>query len=149
MTRRFNKWHHVIREHSTRWRRIVVMAALVVVVACCTVGTTEASCGDYLYRNGRPVTGHSLMNSESEMSPERSQVPSVPERRCLGPLCSSVPVFPTSPSPAVKLKPMSEVGLPGRDAWGAHTYGGSGWLLQSESVDSVRVHSIFRPPRNA
>ena len=79
------------------------------VAACCvflSAGPLFASCGDYLFRNGSPVSGHLMSVTAQEMvlsagrlisvAPPQNSVP-----RCSGPNCSSRPIphFPVSQVP--------------------------------------------------
>lgn len=87
-------------------------AALQFVVACLVVlnaGPLFASCGDYLFRNGKPVSGHSMAKpaGEAEVSehpaPQRDAIP-----RCSGPNCSSRPMshLPVSQVPIAPVRGM-------------------------------------------
>lgn len=71
-------------------------AALRLAVACGVVlsaGPLFASCGDYLFRNGKPVSGHSITKpaGEAVMSEHPSPQPDATPP-CGGPNCSSRPM---------------------------------------------------------
>ena len=52
-------------------QRCVLVPALLVVVVVGTASSASASCGDYLYRNGKPVaSAHGSMNQHESLSPE-------------------------------------------------------------------------------
>ena len=86
-----------------RWIR--VSAGVRCVVVCWVVlsaGPLFASCGDYLFRNGRPVSGHSMAKHADVAEVTEDGVPqqeSVPP--CSGPNCSSrsIPHLPLSQVP--------------------------------------------------
>jgi hypothetical protein len=87
------------------------LAAVVIVLLAlgATMNSAAASCGDYLYRNGVPVSGHASMTadgSELAMAAESSQ-PS-DHKPCSGPLCKSGPGAPASPLAQIKIKVSSE-----------------------------------------
>ncbi len=90
---------------SRPWIRLQAVTRCVAV--CCvflSAGPLFASCGDYLFRNGKPVSGHSMSVTAQEavllpggltgVAPQNS----VP--RCSGPNCSSRPI-PHFPVPQV------------------------------------------------
>ncbi|MBL8819213.1 MAG: hypothetical protein JNL58_24495 [Planctomyces sp.] len=77
-------------------------------------GSAAASCGDYLFRNGKPVAGHStseghwLKNSWGSFELLESPVTpvDVPVRRCSGPNCSGnpLPLLPVPSGPTNQLR---------------------------------------------
>ncbi len=85
-------------------RMVVMVGALGFYLALAE--TASASCGNYLFRNGKPVSSHSMDQTtgmESE-SPHSEALPlEVPMRRCSGPNCSSNPL-PLAPVPAAPLR---------------------------------------------
>ncbi len=88
---------------GARVRRLLVVA-VTLLVAMSSASSASASCGNYLYRNGRPVSTHSMpmhsmnTNSTDRQVSENSPV-EMPVHRCSGPNCSNSPV-PMTPLPA-------------------------------------------------
>ena len=88
---------------AARLRRLLVVA-VASIVAMSSASSASASCGNYLYRNGRPVSTHSMpvhsVNTNSADSNVSENPPvEVPVHRCSGPNCSNSPV-PMAPLPA-------------------------------------------------
>lgn len=97
---------------SRRWTYLQAVTRCV--VACCvflSAGSLFASCGDYLFRNGKPVSGHStsVMGQDAVFSAGRRIGEAPPQNSvpiCSGPNCSSRPFshFPASQIPRVLVK---------------------------------------------
>lgn len=84
-------------------KMIGVIGALL--VALSWMQSASASCGNYLFRNGKPVSGHFRpMDSLNGVQAHELQADAgpleFPVRRCSGPNCSSSPL-PLAPVPAV------------------------------------------------
>ncbi len=92
-------------------RGLLLIVTLSVVLSL--TQSVSASCGDYLFRNGKPVADHSMAEQQlvhvttvdfADLA--NSEVPvQAPVRRCSGPNCSSSPV-PLAPVPAVPVNLM-------------------------------------------
>ena len=77
----------------------VLLAAVAVSVALVWSSTASASCGNYLYRNGKPVTDSSFsMNNHTENYASGKTPAGVPAQPCHGPNCSGNPI-PLAPVP--------------------------------------------------
>ena len=92
-----------VRRSLVSWRRVVI-AVTILSAPLFWTRSASASCGNYLYRNGKAVSLHSIpmneLNEISENNGATDNVPSeIPVRRCSGPNCSSSP-FPLAPVPA-------------------------------------------------
>ena len=116
--------------------------------------SASASCGNYLFRNGKPVAGHSM--------PEHQVVDAIvnfgdladsgvplqsPVRRCSGPNCSSSPV-PLAPVPAVPvnlLRSLDPAALLELASASSETRRAVE-LPESERGAHYLPSSIFRPP---
>lgn len=89
-------------------RGLLVVVTLGIVLSW--TRSASASCGNYLFRNGQPVAGHSMAENQAIHAPKAdigefvdSTTPvQAPVRRCSGPNCSSSPV-PLAPVPAVPI----------------------------------------------
>lgn len=117
--------------------------------------SASASCGNYLFRNGKPVAGHSM--PEHQVVVEATvdsadlanlEVPvQAPVRRCSGPNCSSSPV-PLAPVPAVPvnvLRSLDPAALLELASVSSETRRAIE-LPESERGARYLPSSIFRPP---
>jgi hypothetical protein len=117
--------------------------------------SVSASCGDYLFRNGKPVADHSM--AEHQMvhvttvdfaDLANSEVPvRAPVRRCSGPNCSSSPV-PFAPVPSVPvnfLRSLDPAALLEMASAPSETRRAIE-LPESERGARYLPSSIFRPP---
>ncbi|RLS77880.1 MAG: hypothetical protein DWI00_04540 [Planctomycetota bacterium] len=117
--------------------------------------SASASCGDYLFRNGKPVAGHAM--PEHQIVQDASfdfgelaspEVPvQAPVRRCSGPNCSSSPV-PLAPVPAVPvnlLRSLDPAALLELASVTSETRRAME-LPESERGARYLPSSIFRPP---
>ena len=76
----------------------VLIAVATISVALVWSSTASASCGNYLYRNGKPVADSSLMNDHNK-DHAASRIPAgMPVPPCHGPNCSGNPI-PLAPMP--------------------------------------------------
>jgi hypothetical protein len=129
-----------------RWMRL--RAALRTVVACWIVfsaGPLFASCGDYLFRNGKPVSGHS-MEKLAEVPKDRNPLKNT-AMPCSGPNCSSRPIphlpvsqIPTAPVRGIRADCIldSQSEQPGAKEMAV--------IPQSEQGAFFEPLPIFRPP---
>lgn len=96
---------------DARWRtascrtmlHVISSSAAVLIVLMFASDAAQASCGDYLYKNGKPVGHHSGMTQEYTPLADfdsSSEAPLLPLHRCSGPNCSGDPL-PFTPAPAV------------------------------------------------
>ena len=114
--------------------------------------SASASCGNYLFRNGKPVAGHSMPEHQvvqgSTVEFANSDVPvQAPVRRCSGPNCSSSPV-PLAPVPAVPvnlLRSLDPAVLLELTSVSSETRRATE-LPESERGARYLPSSIFRPP---
>ena len=135
-------------------RRGLLLAITLGVVLSWTQ-SASASCGNYLFRNGKPVAGHSMPEHQivqdttvdfgALASPE---VPvQAPVRRCSGANCSSSPV-PLAPVPAVPvnlLRSLDPAALLELASTSSETRRAIE-LPESERGARYLPSSIFRPP---
>ncbi len=133
-----------------------VWAAVVIVAIGLSSGqSADASCGDYLFRNGKPVSGHEMANDhmvhERDIAVDYATLPDTPSqdpfRRCTGPNCSKSPV-PFSPVPAAPVSqfrntdPAALLGCISVPSAGRRITG----FPESERGGRYVPSSIFRPP---
>lgn len=79
------------------FRRLVVMAAICLVAATWP-SSAVASCGNYLFRHGKPVDGSFSSMSHHHDAPNRETQSEMPAPPCHGPNCSGNPI-PLMPVP--------------------------------------------------
>lgn len=116
--------------------------------------SASASCGDYLFRNGKAVSGHSMseqaivVHAVDFADLANSETPvQVPVRRCSGPHCSSSPV-PLAPVPAVPvnlIRSLDPAALLEMASTSSETRRAIE-LPESERGARYLPSSIFRPP---
>lgn len=131
------------------FRRVTCAAVMAVVSLNWTV-SASASCGNYLHRNGQPVSGH-LLAMDPLTGPQSAEIPStemplkVPVHRCSGPNCSGsrIPLEPVAPvnlfrvvDPAVILESLAD----------ANSARDGVQVPQSERGACFEPSSVFRPP---
>ena len=132
-----------------------LMLAITLGVVLSWTQTASASCGNYLFRNGKPVAGHAMSELEivkdSAVDFGQSASPDVPVqapvRRCSGPNCSSSPV-PLAPVPAVPvnlLRSLDPAALLELASSSSETRRAIE-LPESERGARYLPSSIFRPP---
>lgn len=98
--------------------RCVIAAVILLIIAGPSSTSASASCGHYLYRNGKPVTDHRMIHSshaadivaDSNSLTETNRPHNPPMRPCTGPNCSGSKV-PLGPTPLVPIRL-----LPGADS---------------------------------
>lgn len=133
-------------------RGLLVVVMLGVVLSW--TQSASASCGNYLFRNGKPVSGHSMADHEivvvasdlRDLADSETPV-QVPVRRCSGPNCSSSPV-PLVPVPAVPvnfLRSLDPAALLELASASSETRRAIE-LPESERGARYLPSSIFRPP---
>ncbi len=123
-------------------RRALVGIIVMVGAGIGSGGTADASCGDYLFRNGRPVREHGQHVAAREQPTESQPVPS---GRCHGPNCSSAPLIPADPASPIFVKYRVEhavTTLSGRTSVELE----SRRRLTSEAAESADPAEIFHPP---
>ena len=128
------------------WRALIAVATIS--VAFVWTSTASASCGNYLYRNGKQVTDSSFSMNDYTENHASSQIPAdMPVPPCRGPNCSRNPT-PLTPAPfaptnlirgfdqATILESLTDSASP------------SGAIEIPESERGARFvpSSIFRPP---
>lgn len=87
-----------VRRLRLLMRRVLMAVATVSVVMVWST-TASASCGNYLYRNGKQVTDSSFsMNDHNENQASRKTPAGMPVPPCHGPNCSGNPI-PLAPVP--------------------------------------------------
>ena len=117
--------------------------------------SASASCGNYLFRNGKPVAGHSMPEHQIVQNatvvlgelPLMDAPIQAPVRRCSGPNCSSSPV-PLAPVPAVPanlLRSLDPAALLELASTSSETRRAIE-LPESERGARYLPSSIFRPP---
>lgn len=134
-------------------RGLLVVVTLGIVLSW--TQSASASCGNYLFRNGKPVAGHSMAENQAvhgsqpdigEFADSTAPV-QVPVRRCSGPNCSSSPV-PLAPVPAVPvnlLRSLDPAALLELASVSSETRQAIE-LPESERGARYLPSSIFRPP---
>ena len=81
------------------WVQRVLIAIVLFSVALVWSSTASASCGNYLYRNGKPVTDSSFAMNDHNQNHASSKIPDgTPVPPCHGPNCSGNPI-PLAPVP--------------------------------------------------
>ena len=128
--------------------RRALMAVATISMALVWTSTAAASCGNYLYRNGKQVTDSSFSMNEHNENHASNQIPvDMPVPPCHGPNCSRNPIplapVPVAPTNLIRgfdqatiLESLTDSALP------------SGAIEIPESERGARFvpSSIFRPP---
>ncbi len=139
-------WINPIRvgESLRRWVIAIVSVSLVIAWSA----TASASCGDYLYRNGKRITNSSFSMQEHNSNRASDTAPlELPVPPCHGPSCSGQPVplmpVPVAPTNLVQgfdqaaiLESLSQTPTPRRAIE----------IPTSERGACFLPSSIFRPP---
>ncbi len=145
------------RQSGCRVSAIVVFMGVMIVSQ-----SVFGSCGDYLYRNGRPVSSHFSPMHESPLdaSPDRlltransldlltrNESPAIPVRRCSGPNCSSspLPFAPAPNAPSNLIRGFDQAAILESLAGFLATRGAIEFP-ESERGACFEPSSIFRPP---
>ena len=134
---------------SLRWAPAVLLSTVIWLILS---AAASASCGNYLFRNGKPVGEHAMGSSPDDLaalraSGSRSMPYGLPAGGCNGPHCSGhqLPWSPASvPTSIVKFRdqPAFVAGVP--DGNSLRTV--SGQVPTSESGEFFEPPLIFRPP---
>ena len=132
--------------------RRVMFAASAIIFGLNWTASASASCGNYLHRNGQPVSGHLVsMDSLSGVHAEgisSNEAPlEVPVRRCSGPNCSSSPL-PLAPVPVapVNLFRTVDPAVILESATDPDSTRDGIQVPQSERGAFFEPSSVFRPP---
>jgi len=126
----------------------VVMAIVTISVASAWSSTASASCGNYLYRNGKHVADSSLTMNDHNANHASSKVPDdLPVPPCDGPNCSGNPT-PLAPVPVVPANLIRGFDQATILESLADSTSPSGAIEIPESERGARFvpSSIFRPP---
>ena len=128
--------------------RRVLMAIVTISVALAWSSAASASCGNYLYRSGKPVMDSSFSMNDHNGDHVAGKTPAgVPVPPCQGPNCSGnpIPLVPVPAAPtnlirgfdqAAVLESLADVSLPS----------GSIEIPTSERGARFVPSSVFRPP---
>lgn len=128
--------------------RRVLMAVGLTSVALVWSSTASASCGNYLYRNGKPVTDASFSMNDHSQNHASGMIPDgTPVPPCHGPNCSRNPM-PLAPVPVAPTNLMRGFDLATILEALADLTSPSGAIEYPESERGARFvpSSIFRPP---
>ncbi len=110
--------------------------------------TASASCGNYLYRNGKPVTDSSFsMNDHSESQASGKTPAGMPVPPCHGPNCSGnpIPLAPVPAAPTNLIRGFDQAAiLESLADWTPHSRAIE--VPESERGARFVPSSIFRPP---
>ncbi len=142
--------------YATRNASAMVLGCTVAGLLACNPESALATCGDYLYRNGKPVSDHSIsehpgsLTQESPASKSRGRrSPLAPLGGCSGPHCSNQPI-PLDPTPAVPISQLRS--LDAAALLLSHGLGcGSRGTIQppdSERGAFYLPSEVYRPPAN-
>lgn len=142
-------------QNATGTLRRVSSALMCLVVVLMSSNTASASCGDYLFRNGKPVSdnriSHIGRSVEHDVAIDKFGPTNGPERapmqRCSGPNCSNSPV-PFAPMPSAPLRQIrsSELAALVESILCRIETRGSIEFPESERGARYLPSSIFRPP---
>lgn len=123
-------------------RRALVGIFVLMVAGIGFGGTANASCGDYLFRNGQPVREHGQHVAAKDQPIESQRVPT---GRCHGPNCSSAPLIPADPASPIYVKFRVEHAITAYA--GRNSTELEGRRRQtSEAAESADPAEIFHPP---
>jgi hypothetical protein len=126
---------------------LLAAVALATLLSCSQ--TASASCGDYLFRNGKPVAEHAMVEQADQLSPDTRNTKSLPtpHRGCTGPNCSKYPV-PERPIPAApnsQLRVLDPAALPGSLIPPVDTFFANVFPESERGARYLPSH-VFRPP---
>jgi len=126
----------------------VLMAIVTISVAMAWSSTASASCGNYLYRNGKQVTDSSFSMNDHNENHASSRIPAgMPVPPCHGPNCSGspAPLAPVPVAPTNLIRGFDQATILESLADSASP---SGAIEIPESERGARFvpSSIFRPP---
>ena len=126
----------------------VLMVVVTISVMSVWSSTASASCGNYLYRNGKQVTDSSLSMNEHDADHVAGKTPAgVPVPPCHGPNCSGnpIPLAPVPVAPTNLIRGFDQATILESLADSASP---SGAIEIPESERGARFvpSSVFRPP---
>lgn len=140
----------VQRSPFSRQRVLISAAFLAVVLSWST--SAVASCGNYLYRNGKPVSdAFSSMNDHNQISAHESESTEVPSRipapPCHGPNCSGspIPLMPVPSAPSNLIRGFDQATILESLA-DSTSPSGAIEIPESERGARFEHSSVFRPP---
>jgi len=143
--------HQRLRTVARRFLQAAAVAAVALVICGLSSPRVDASCGDYLYRNGKPVSHQMTM---SEIPSELRNLVAVnardsqtPPSGCHGPGCSNNPFrgVPAPEAPPHLVRGADQAAL--LDMVGAPPWNGSGRIVpESERGARYAPSAVYRPP---
>jgi hypothetical protein len=132
--------------------RRMMMVISAVSMTLLWMSTASASCGNYLYRNGRPVVNHDMhvetaAANEDAAGPIQRRSHELPVRKCSGPNCSrsSLPLAPVPAAPSNLIRGFDPAAILETLLHVDQTRGAM-HVPQSERGARYEPSSIFRPP---
>ncbi len=133
----------------------MIVAVILLIIAGPSSTSASASCGHYLFRNGKPVVDHAMIHSnvavnvvaESNSQKDTDSPLSTPIRRCIGPNCSGskVPIAPTPFAP-LRLLPGADSAVLLESHVGHDNQRKVTAIPESERGARYLPSLIFRPP---
>jgi len=131
-------------------RGFVMMLAVVTVISW--MQSASATCGNYLFRNGKPVSVHTMAEDTAVGVQHDDQVtpnapPVTPAAPCSGPNCSRsrMPLAPVPATPARLIRNVDQATLPETLSSASQLFDAME-IPQSERGACYEPSSIFRPP---
>lgn len=94
--------------------RCVLMVAVTMTVALVWSSAASASCGNYLYRNGKRVTDSSFSMNDRNQDHASAKIPAeMPVPPCHGPNCSGnpIPLAPVPVAPTVLIRGFDQAAI--------------------------------------
>ncbi len=128
-------------------QRVLATIVAVSMALVCT-STASASCGDYLYRNGKTVTDSSFsMNGQDENHGSGETPVRVPVQPCHGPNCSGnpIPLAPVSVAPTNLIRGFDQAHIL-ETLTDLISPSGTFEHPESECGADFEPPSVFRPP---
>lgn len=140
-----------VARFPVRMRRVVVVM-LAFLAALSWHASASASCGNYLFRNGKPVADHGISMGEmhsntAENSASQGDPDGLPARPCSGPNCSSnpIPFAPVPPVPSTLMRGFDQAAV--LESLASSQPDSVGIVIpESERGACYEPSSIFRPP---
>ena len=133
------------------WQRVLIPVAFLSVALVWSTSAV-ASCGNYLYRNGKPVSdAFSSMNDHNQVSARESESAEVPSRiprpPCHGPNCSGspIPLMPVPSAPSNLIRGFDQAAII-KSLAQTPTQRRAIEIPESERGACFVPSSIFRPP---
>lgn len=115
--------------------------------------SANASCGNYLYKNGQPVSSHPMTRVDTDVSADavsdHDKPAPLPVTPCRGPNCSGnrIPLLPV-PAP-ISLERLSDSAVLSKPGSAISHHRHVGDVPESESGAFFEPGSVFRPPAAA